>query len=125
MALSELIIPFTTDADGDAVVEAERSVFAKVFAVLYDAGDVATGADIDITAINGSDVTENILETTNIGTSDLIIYPRRLVQNNAAGDLTGTSGGDREMYFLNGTPQVTVDEGGATKTGAITLILEE
>lgn len=123
--LTELIIPFTTDANGDVVVEAERSVFAKVFAVLYDAGDVATGADIDITAVSGSDVTENILETTNIGTSDLIIYPRRLVQNNAGSDLTGTSGGDREMYFLNGTPQVTVDEGGATKTGAIILILEE
>ena len=123
--LTEMVIPFTTDANGDAVVLGERSVFAKVFAVLYDRGDVVTGADIDITTVNGSPVVENVLETTNIGTSDLIIYPRRLVQNNTGGSLTGTSGGDREMYFLNGTPQVTVDEGGATKSGAIILILEE
>lgn len=125
MSLTEMRIPFTTDGDGDAVVYGERSVFAKVFAVFYDRGDVVTGADIDITAINGSLVTENILETTDVGVSDLIIYPRRLVQNNAGGDLTGAKGGDREMYFLNGTPQVTVDEGGATKSGAIVLILEE
>jgi hypothetical protein len=86
---------------------------------------VLTGADIDLTTVNGSPVVENVLETTNIGTSDLIIYPRRLVQNNTGGSLTGTSGGDREMYFLNGLPRVTVDEGGSEKSGAIILILEE
>ena len=125
MALSEMVIPFTTSALGDAVVYGERPVFAKLFAVLYDRGDVATGADIDITTVNGSTVVENVLETTNTGTADLVIYPRRLVQNNAAADLTGTSGGDREMYFLNGLPRVTVDEGGAATSGAIILILEE
>ena len=122
--LQEMRIPFTTDASGDVVVYGERPVFAKLFAVLYDRGDVATGADIDITTINGSPVVENVLETTNIGTADLIIYPRRLVQNNAGGDLTGTSGGDREMYFLNGLPRVTVDEGGAATSGVIILIFE-
>lgn len=123
--LTEMRIPFTTNSDGDAVELGNRSVFAKVFAVFYDAGDVDTGADIDVTAINGSLVTENVLETTNIGTTDLIIYPRRLVQNNTGGNLTGTHGGDREMYILNGTPQVTVDEGGSETSGAIILILEE
>ena len=122
--LTEMRIEFTTDTNGDAVVLGNRSVFAKVFAVLYDRGDVVTGADIDVTAINGSLVTENILETTNIGTSDLIIYPRKVVHNNAGGVLTGTHGGDREMYILNGTPQVTVDEGGSETSGAIILILE-
>ena len=123
--LTEMVIPFTTDANGDVVATGDRSVFAKVFAVLYDRGDVDTGADIDVTAINGSLVTENILETTNFGTADLIIYPRRLVNDNTGSALTGTHGGDREMYFLNGTPQVTVDEGGNVTSGAIILILEE
>ena len=123
--LTEMVIPFTTDTNGDAVVLGERPVFAKVFAVLYDRGDVATGADVDVTAVNGSLVTENILETTNISTADLIIYPRRLVNDNTGTALTGTQGGDREMYFLNGTPQVTVDEGGSETSGAIILILEE
>ena len=125
MALKEMVIPFTTDTNQDAVVYGDRSVFAKVFAICYDRGDVVTGADIDVTAVNGSLVVENVLETTNIGTSDLIIYPRRLVQNNAGGALTGTAGGDREMYLLNGLPRVTVDEGGSEKSGAIILILEE
>lgn len=125
MSLTEMRIPFTTDADGDAVEDGDRSVLAKVFAVLYDRGDVVTGADIDISSVNGSLVVENILETTNIGVADLIIYPRRLVQDNTKSDLTGTQGGDREMYLLIGTPRVTVDEGGATKSGAIILILEE
>jgi hypothetical protein len=118
-------IPFTTDADGDAVVYGERSVFAKLFAVQYDRGDVVTGADIDLTTVDGSLVVENALETTDIGVADLIIYPRRLVQNNAGGALTGTAGGDREMYLLIGKPKVTVDEGGSEKSGVIILILEE
>ena len=125
MALKEMVIPFTTDTNQDAVVYGDRSVFAKVFAICYDRGDVVTGADIDVTAVNGSLVVENVLETTNIGVADLIIYPRRLVQNNAGGALTGTHGGDREMYLLNGLPRVTVDEGGSEKSGAIILILEE
>ncbi len=123
--LTEMRIPFTTDVNGDVVADGDRSVLAKVFAVLYDRGDIDTGADIDINSVEGSLVTENILETTDINTADLIIYPRRLVKNNAGSDLTGTNGGDREMYLLIGKPRVTVDEGGATKTGAIILILEE
>ncbi len=125
MALTEMRIPFTTDANGDVVQDGDRSVLAKVFAVQYDRGDVDTGADIDISSVNGSLVVENILETTNINTSDLIIYPRRLVNNNTGTALTGTAGGDREMYLLIGTPRVTVDEGGNATSGAITLILEE
>lgn len=125
MSLTEMRIPFTCDALGDVVADGDRSVLAKVVAVIYDAGDIDTGADIDISSVNGSLVTENILETTDINTSDLIIYPRRLVQDNTGSALAGTNGGDREMYFLNGTPRVTVDEGGNATSGAITLILEE
>ncbi|KKL21939.1 hypothetical protein LCGC14_2440420 [marine sediment metagenome] len=123
--LTEMRIEFTCDANGDVVADGDRSVLAKVVAVIYDRGDIDTNADIDISSVNGSLVTENILETTNLGTADLIIYPRRLVQNNAGGDLTGALGGDREMYFLNGTPRVTVDEGGNATSGAMTLIMEE
>ena len=125
MALTYMRIPFTTDTNEDAVVYGERSVFAYLFAVQYDRGDMDTGADIDLTTVDGSLVVENALETTDIGTSDLIIYPRRLVQNNTGGALTGTAGGDREMYLLIGKPKVTVDQGGSEKSGAIILILEE
>lgn len=123
--LTEMRIPFTCDALGDVVAYGDRSVFAKVFAVIYDRGNIDTNADIDISSVNGSLVTENILETTDINTADLIIYPRRLVQDKAGSDLTGIVGGDREMYLLIGTPRVTVDQGDNGKSGAITLILEE
>ncbi|KKL21938.1 hypothetical protein LCGC14_2440410, partial [marine sediment metagenome] len=53
MALKEMRIPFTTDTDGDAVVYGERSVFASLFAVQYDRGDMVTGADIDLTTVDG------------------------------------------------------------------------
>ena len=123
--LTEMRIPFTTDVNGDVVADGGRSVLAYVVAVLYDRGDIDTGADIDISSVNGSLVTENILETTNINTADLLLYPRRLLQDNTGSALTGTAGGDRGRYLLVGTPRVTVDEGGATKSGAIILILEE
>ncbi len=123
--LTEMRIPFTCDVNGDVVADGNRPVLAKVVAVIYDRGTIDTNADIDISSVNGSLVTENILDTTNLGTADLIIYPRRLVQNNAGNDLTGANGGDRELYFLNGTPRVTVDEGGNATSGAMTLIMEE
>ncbi len=123
--LTEMRIPFTCDVNGDVVADGDRSVLAKVIAVIYDRGNIDTNADIDVSSVNGSLVTENILETTNINTADLIIYPRRQVQDNTGSDLTGSAGGDREMYLLIGTPRVTVDEGANGTSGAITLILEE
>lgn len=124
MALSELRIPFTVDASGDAIVYGERSVFARLIAVLYDRGDMDTGTDLVLTT-DQYDVVETILTITNASTSDIIWYPRRLVQGATGGDLVGTSGGDRESYLMIGRPKLTVDEGGISKSGAIILILED
>jgi len=107
MTLTDMKIPFTVDASGDAVVYGERSVFARLIAVFYDRGDMATGTDFILTT-DQYDVVEAI------------------VQGGADGaDLTGTSGGDREPYLMIGRPKLTVDEGGATTSGAFILILEE
>ena len=122
--LSELRIPFTTDGSGDAVVHGSRSVFARLIALFYDRGDMDTGTDLVLTT-DQYDVVETIFSVANIGTSDKIWFPRRLVQNNAGVDLTGTQGGDREPYLMIGRPKLTVDEGGATKSGALILILED
>ena len=124
MALKEMRIPFTTDTSGDAVVYGERSVFARLIAVLYDRGDMLTGADLVLTADQYA-VVETILTITNAGVTDKIWYPRRLVQGETGADLTGTRGGDREPFLIIGRTKLTVDEGGSTKSGALILILEE
>ena len=122
--LSELRIPFTTDGSGDAVVNGSRSVFARLIALFYDRGDMDTGTDLVLTT-DQYDVVETIFSVANIGTSDKIWFPRRQVQDNAGADLTGTQGGDRVPYLMIGRPKLTVDEGVATKSGALILILED
>lgn len=124
MTLKEMRIAFTTDTSGDAVVYGERPVFGRLITVLYDRGDMVTGTDFVLTT-DRYDVVETILTITDVGTADKIWRPRRLVQNATGGDLTGTSGGDREPYLMIGRPKLTVDEGGSTKSGAFILILEE
>jgi hypothetical protein len=125
MTLQEMRIPFTVDASGDAVVYGERPVFARLIAVFYDRGDMDTDTDFVLTT-DRYDVVEDILTITNAGTSDVIWYPRRLVQGGADGaNLTGTSGGDREPYLIIGRPKLTVDEGGSETSGAFILIYEE
>lgn len=124
MSLKEMRIPFTTDGSGDAVVYGSTGIFGRLIAVLYDRGDMVTGTDFILTTDNYS-VVEAILSITNAGTSDVIWYPRRLVQGTTGSNLTGTSGGDREPYLMIGRPKLTVDEGGTSTSGAFILILEE
>lgn len=124
MTLKELRIPFTVDASGDAVVYGSRPIFGRLIAVLYDRGDMDTGADYILTC-DRYDVVETVLTITNAGTADIIWYPRRLVQSETAGALTGTHGGDREPYLMIGRPKLTVDEGGTSTSGAFILIYEE
>lgn len=124
MALTELRIPFTVDASGDGVVYAERPVFGHLIAVLYDRGDMDTNTDYILTTDRYA-VVETILTITNAGTADKIWYPRRLVQNQTGGDLTGTAGGDREPFMMLGRIKLTVDEGGTSTSGAFILILDE
>ena len=117
-------IEFTTDSDGDAVVYGESSIFARLIAVFYDRGDMVTGTDFVLTTDN-YDVVEAILTITNAGTSDVIWYPRRLLQGETGSNLTGTTGGDRDPFLMIGRPKLTVDEGGDSKSGAFILIYEE
>ena len=125
MSLNEMRIEFTVDASGDAVVYGERPVFARLIAVFYDRGDMDTGTDFILTT-DRYPVVEAILTIADAGTSDVIWYPRRLVQGGADGaNLTGSSGGDREPYLMIGRPKLTVDEGGTSTSGAFILILEE
>jgi hypothetical protein len=124
MSIEEIRIPFTTDADGDAVVYSERPVFGRLYAVCYDRGDMVTGTDLVLTT-DRYDVVVGLFTKANMGTSDLYFYPRTVVHKDTDGAaLTGTAGGDRVMHVLAGRLKLTVDEGGATKSGALIVIYE-
>ena len=122
--LHDIRIPFTTTAGGAAT---EYPTFwpgaSRVLAVVYDRGDVDTGADLTL-SYDRYDVVETVLTITNAGTSDVIWYPRRIVQDNVGADLTGLAGGDVEPYLLMGRPKLVVAQGGATKTGALILVVQ-
>lgn len=124
MSLREVRIPFTCDSSGDVVAYGEPVQFARLIAVMYDRGDIDTGADFILTT-DRYDVVEAILTITSGGTADKIWYPRRLRQGETGSNLTGTAGGDREPFLMIGRPKLTVDDGGNATSGAFILILEE
>ena len=124
MTLHEMRIPFTTDSDGDAVVYGTSSIFARLIAVYYDRGDMVTGTDFVLTT-DQYDTVEAILTITNAGTSDVIWYPRRVLDGATGVDLSALVGGDLRPYVMIGRPKLTVDEGGDKKSGMFILIYED
>lgn len=124
MSLREVRIPFTTDSSGDAVVYGSPSVMAKLIGVVFDRGDMATGADYTLTT-DQYPVVETIFSITDGGTSDKIWYPRHLSQTDTGGDRTDTAGASRVPPLMLGRPKLTVAQGGNVTSGAWILILEE
>lgn len=124
MTLRDVRISFTSDSSGDIVAYGETVVFARLIAVMFDSGDVDSGADFVLTT-DRYDVVEAILTITAVGSTDKIWYPRRLRQGETGSNLTGTHGGDREPFLMIGRPKLTVDDGGDVKSGALILILED
>lgn len=125
MALKDMQIAFTTDASGDSTDYGEKAICGRLIAVLYDRGDVVTGADLTLTTDRYGVVT-TLLSVTDAGTSDLYWMPRTPSQDN-----TGTAvtyDGTNEIYepfLIIGRPKLTVAQGGATKSGAVILVYEE
>jgi len=123
--LHEMRLEFTTDSDGDAVATGERGVFGRLIAVIYDRGDMDTGADLTLT-FDQYGVTWTLYADTNVGTSDFIIYPRVPVQDAAGDDLTVTEDSPtHEPPLIMGRPSLTVAQGGDTKSGAMILVYEQ
>ena len=125
MALEEIRIEFTTDTNGDVVVYSEASVFGKLYALLYDRGDMATGTDLVLTTDRYDVPVATLFTKANMGTADLYFYPRTLMHKDTDGAaLTGTAGGDRVMPVIAGRLKLTVDEGGSETSGALIVIYE-
>lgn len=110
----------TGASDGAATTNGERSIFGKLYAIEYRPGTIDTGATLVVTCEGlGS---KPLLTKASAGTANSWYYPRDLVHAVADGAaLTGTSGGDRCLPILNGTPKATIASGANSKTGYVTL----
>lgn len=105
---------------GAATTNGERSIFGQLYAIEYRPGTIDTGATVTVTCEGAS--SKALLTKASAGTADTFYYPRDIVHAVADGAaLTGTSGGDRDLPVLNGTPKVVIASGANSKTGYVTL----
>jgi len=110
----------THASTGAATTNGERSIFGRLYAIEYRPGNIDTGATLTVTCEGAA--SKPLLTKASAGTADSWYYPRDLVHAVADGAaLTGTSGGDRDMPILNGTPKAVIASGANSKTGYVTL----
>jgi len=122
--LKELRLSGTTTTAGAATVNATKAVEGKLYAVVFDKGDLADAANL-VVSTQVYDVAKTILTVTSAGAADTMWYPRDLVHDTAAAALTGTSGGDRCLPLFVGIPRLAISGGGSEKTGGVILFYEE
>lgn len=110
----------TGASDGAATTKGERPIFGRLYAILYIPGSIDAGATLTVTCEGRG--TKPLLTKASAGTSNSWYYPRDLVHAVADGAaLTGTSGGDREMPILDGSPKAVIANGANSKTGYVIL----
>jgi hypothetical protein len=117
----KVVIEFTTDASGDATVYTD-AIVGRIHSILYDPGDVATGADLTIT----TETTEQaVLTITNAGTSAVRWSPRLPTHDlaGAAETYDGTEPVNDSIVAVDERIKIVVDEGGNAKTGTVTVIV--
>ncbi len=123
--MKEMILSITTHVSaGTATVTGSPVVCAKLYAIEYRPGTIATGATVTVTCESAS--SKPLLIKATAGTANTWFYPRDLVHAVADGAaLTGTAGGDRAMPILNGAPTVVIASGGNSKVGSLHIYYEE
>jgi hypothetical protein len=102
----------TTDASGDLVVTAPRALFGWLIAVQWIDGDLADGVDAVLKAVYTPSGVDTTLLTLTDANADAWYYPVTVENDNAGAALT-----TRTLQIIEGTLQLTVADGGDTKTG--------
>src|SRR5512133_1944642 len=120
MSMHSMRLYGTTDGDGNATAIGSRSVRGLLYAVQWIDGNLADGVDGVLSTVNSDAANANLLTLTNAD-NDALYYPRHVVHSEAGAALTGTSGGDRAMPLLDGTPKLVISSGGATRAGGCVL----
>lgn len=119
MRLLYVKLDIATASDGSATATAPvLEGIGLLHKVEWVDGTLADGVDAVLKCINRpSGIDETLLTLTNAD-NDAVYYPRYIIHSEAGAALTGTSGGDRAQGIVEGTFQLTVTNGGDTKTGA-------
>ena len=121
MPLRHQTFPITTSAGGAATVLGTAVSLAKLYAIEYQPGTLATGATLTVTCEDGV-YSKPLLTLANAGTSNLMQYPRDLMNAVADGSaLTGAAGGDRCQPVLNGVLKVAIASGGNALSGTVII----
>jgi hypothetical protein len=100
-------------------VYVEGPLRGRVHAIKYAPGTLDTGADLTIT---GETTGVPILVKSNAGTSTVWYYPRVIPNKNTDGSAFTDLAAD--IHVLNERIKVVVAQGGATKTGTITVYVD-
>lgn len=118
------IFNLTTNTAGAATSTKQEAVLGKLFAVEYLPGTLATGATVTVTS--EGNFSKTLLSKASAGTSNVMFYPRELVNSNTDGAaLTGTAGGDRTCPLVNGWIKVVIASGGSVATGQVVVYIDD
>lgn len=123
------VFSWTTDGSGDATVgqstsSAQSPVFGLLRGIAYLPGTTDTGATVTVTCVGN--VTQTLLVKSSAGTSNVMFYPRIVMNGNTDGAaLTGTAGGDRTQIVAEGAIKVVIASGGAAKAGSLIVYIDD
>lgn len=123
--IKEIRLIGTTDASGDAVINAEKTIVGEIVAIGWVDGDLADN-NTGVISTQGSGASQTIMSIGAAeGDDDAIFYPRAIVHDEGADVLTGTAGGDRCLFLAVGKLRLVIGDGGATKTGGCLVYYRE
>ena len=118
-ALKEVILMGTTSTAGAATINDTKAILGRLYAVEFVDGTLSDGGGSVLSCQNTASGTANTLLTlaNPLSNADAPYYPRAIVHDQAGGVLVGTSGGDRDLPFINGVLRLAITSGGSEKTG--------
>lgn len=117
--LSEIRLYGSTTTAGTMSVTGPTGVFGLLYAVQWIDGTLGDGVDAVIST-TGHEASQTLLTLTDAN-SDALYYPRAVVHSEAGAALTGTSGGDRAMLLMVGTPSLAVTSASSGQEGGCIL----
>lgn len=118
--LIEYTVTITTNGSGAATVYLGSRIRGRIVALKYAPGTIDTGGDLTIT---GETSAIPILTKANAGTSDVWFFP--VAAANKVADGAASSLTEVPVWLYNERVKVVVAQGGDTKTGTMTLWVDE